>query len=78
MVGAMDFPHIIAENICSEMEARGIDKLQLVMDLGYKPETIERWLSGDRCVTAYGLFRIARYLGCTMEHLMDGCMEEEK
>lgn len=69
----MDIPHIVAENINNEMKARGIDKLQLVMDLNYKPETIDRWLKGDRCITAYGLFRVARYLGCTMEHLMHGC-----
>lgn len=68
----MDIARVLAANINAEMEARGIDRLQLVFDLGYRPETIERWLSGERCVTAYGLYKMSKYFGCTMEHLMAG------
>ena len=45
---------------------------QLAEEIGVSLDTISRWCSGRRQITSYGLYRVSRALGVSMEKLMKG------
>ena len=40
------------------------------IDVGWV--TMSKWVNGRRQITAYGLYRVSKVLGVTMEKLMEG------
>lgn len=49
-----------------------IRQKELAAQIGVTEQTMSNWITGVRPVTAYGLLRISRFLGVTMEQLMEG------
>ena len=57
-----------------KMQHRTLDGL--ADDIGVGHDTMSQWVNGRRQVTAYGLYRISKALGVTMEELMEGVEDE--
>ena len=49
---------------------------QLAEEIGVSHDTMSKWTNGRRQITSYGLYRVSRALGVTMERLMEGIEEE--
>lgn len=60
---------IIGENIVRVCREKGISFDSLCEKTGARPETMEKWLTGYRCITVYGLHRTAKAVDCTMDEL---------
>ena len=68
----------IGNNIRNLMQKNNMDSIDLANRLYPTPyATIVKWISGARQPTAYGLYRIAKVFGESMEKLMEG-IEDEK
>lgn len=63
---------IIGANIVRHANDRKVTFLQLANEMHVEEETLRRWLTGERMITAYGLVRAARALETTMEELTKG------
>lgn len=69
--------HATGDNIKHLCKRKGLT-LQILADrIGVSDCTMSNWINGHRQVTAYGLLRVSRVLGVTMEELMEG-VEDEK
>lgn len=63
----------IGTNIKILMKKNDMDFIDLANRLYPTPYTaIVKWVNGDRQPTAYGLYRIAKVFGVSMEKLMEG------
>ena len=65
----------IRENIIQVMREKDMDEIDLMTATGTSPATMQKWLSGTRIPTAYGLYRIAKALHVSMDSLMYGVEE---
>ena len=48
----------------------------LADEVGVGWVTMSKWINGRRQITAYGLYRVSKVLGVTMEKLMEGIEDE--
>ena len=48
----------------------------LANEIGVGHQTMSNWINGHRQITSYGLYRVSKVLGETMERLMEGIEDE--
>lgn len=65
---------IIGENIVAAAQDLGWTFSQLAKDMDVREETLQRWLTGERIITVFGLVRASRVLGVSMEKLTEGLL----
>lgn len=53
------------------MEAKGITAYRMAADLGFPQSTVSEWLSGAYSPKADKLLKIAKYLGVSVEELIE-------
>ena len=69
--------HAVGDNIKHLCKRKGLT-LQILADrIGVSDPTMSNWVNGHKQITAYGLLRVSRILGVSMEELMEG-IEDEK
>lgn len=61
---------VIAENIRSAANSKGMGPEKLAEVTGYKPETMQKYYSGVRQPKAFMLYKIAKALGHSMDWFM--------
>ena len=64
--------HATGDNIKHLCKRKGLTLGILADRIGVSDCTMSNWVNGHRQVTAYGLLRISKVLGVTMEELMEG------
>ena len=64
--------HAIGDNIKLYCRMKNITLLSLADSIGVGWVTMSKWVNGHRQITAYGLYRVSKVLGVTMEKLMEG------
>lgn len=69
---------IIGWNIQKELKKARMSAGQLSEKIGVTEKTMRNWISGDRQITAYALYRAATVLGCAMEDFMKGITAPER
>ena len=65
---------IVGENITAAAQDLGWTFPQLAKDMDTREETLQRWLTGERMITVFGLVRASRVLGVSMEALTKGLL----
>ena len=63
---------IVGKNITAAAVDFGWTFPQLARDMDVREETLQRWLTGERMITVFGLVRASRVLGVSMEALTKG------
>ena len=63
---------IVGKNITEAAVDLGWTFPQLARDMDVREETMQRWLTGERMITVFGLVRASRVLGVSMEALTKG------
>lgn len=63
---------IVGKNITAAAVDLGWTFPQLARDMDVREETLQRWLTGERMITVFGLVRASRVLGVSMEALTKG------
>lgn len=63
---------IVGKNITAAAVDLGWTFSQLAKDMDTREETLQRWLTGERMITVFGLVRASRVLGVSMEALTKG------
>ena len=63
---------IVGKNITAAAVDIGWTFPQLAKDMDVREETLQRWLTGERMITVFGLVRASRVLGVSMEALTKG------
>lgn len=63
---------IVGKNITATAVDLGWTFSQLAKDMDVREETLQRWLTGERMITVFGLVRASRVLGVSMEALTKG------
>lgn len=63
---------IVGKNITAAAVDLGWTFSQLAKDMDTREETLQRWLTGERMITVFGLVRASRVLGVSMETLTKG------
>ena len=64
--------HATGDNIKNLCKRKGLTLGILADRIGVSDCTMSNWVNGRRQITAYGLLRVSRVLGVTMEELMEG------
>ena len=64
--------HAIGDNIKLYCRMQNMTLHTLADDIGVGWVTMSKWVNGRRQITAYGLYRVSKVLGVTMEKLMEG------
>ena len=64
--------HATGDNIKHLCKRKGLTLGILADRIGVSDCTMSNWVNGRRQITAYGLLRVSRVLGVTMEELMEG------
>ena len=54
------------------LNARGMSVSDLANEIHVDEQTLQRWMDGRRQMTAYALYRTARYFNTTMDFLCEG------
>lgn len=68
--------HATGDNIKRLCKRKGLT-LQILADrIGVSDHTMSNWVNGHRQITAYGLLRVSRILGVSIEELMEGIDDE--
>ena len=65
---------IVGKNITAAALDLGWTFSQLAKDMDVREETLQRWLTGERMITVFGLVRASRVLGVSMEALTKGLL----
>jgi plasmid maintenance system antidote protein VapI len=65
---------IVGKNIVAAAQDLGWTFPQLAKDMDVREETLQRWLTGERMITVFGLVRASRVLGVSMEALTKGLL----
>ena len=65
---------IIGKNIVAAAQDLGWTFSRLAKDMDVREETLQRWLTGERMITVFGLVRASRVLGVSMEKLTEGLL----
>lgn len=63
---------IVGKNITAAAVDLGWTFTQLSKDMNVREETLQKWLTGERMITVFGLVRASRVLGVSMERLTKG------
>ena len=63
---------IVGKNITAAAVDHGWTFTQLSKDMNVREETLQKWLTGERMITVFGLVRASRVLGVSMERLTKG------
>ena len=63
---------IVGKNIVAAAQDLGWTFPQLSKDMNVREETLQKWLTGERMITVFGLVRASRVLGVSMERLTKG------
>lgn len=63
---------IVGKNITAAAVDLGWTFTQLSKDMNVREETLQKWLTGERMITVFGLVRASRVLGVSMEALTKG------
>ena len=66
---------MVGRNISEKLLASGTAPYALLGAVGMKEENLVKVLAGMKMPNAYTLYRMARFLGCTMDELMEGVDE---
>ena len=66
---------VIGENIRKRIDEKGLLMREVAAEVNVLEHTFFGWMRGERQPSAYALYRLARYFGCTMEDLMEGVEE---
>lgn len=64
--------HAIGDNIRLYCRMQNTTLHALADDIGVSWVTMSKWVNGRRQITAYGLYRVSKVLGVSMERLMEG------
>lgn len=67
----------VGNNIHRLLKINGITQKRLAEELGVTVATASRWVSGERLPSVYALYRASKYLGVTMETLVEGIEGKE-
>lgn len=65
---------IVGKNITAAAVDLGWTFTQLSKDMNVREETLQKWLTGERMITVFGLVRASRVLGVSMEALTKGLL----
>lgn len=65
---------IVGKNITAAAVYLGWTFPQLARNMDVREETLQRWLTGERMITVFGLVRASRVLGVSMEALTKGLL----
>jgi len=68
--------YAMGDNIAIRLRKQHRTQKEMCEALGYNYYTLSAQLNGHNKMSAYQLYRIAKYLGCTMDELMDGVDDE--
>lgn len=68
--------HATGDNIKHLCKRKELTLKILADRIGVSDHTMSNWVNGHRQITAYGLLRVSRVLGTTMEKLMEGIEDE--
>lgn len=63
---------IVGKNITAAAVDLGWTFTQLSKNMNVREETLQKWLTGERMITVFGLVRASRVLGVSMEALTKG------
>ena len=64
--------YAIGDNIRLYCRMKNTTLHALADDIGVSWVTMSQWVNGRRQITAYGLYRVSKVLGVSMEKLMEG------
>ena len=71
--GNMDSKAVhIANNIMVACIRKGMMFDGLCEESKTPPDVMKKWLTGKRCISVYGLYRVAKALNCTADSLLKG------
>lgn len=54
----------------------GTTQAAVARELNVTPAAVHRWYSGERIPTLYAGYRLCKFLGITVEQLMEGVVDE--
>lgn len=67
-----------AENLLNLLEQKNLKKSDLSKSIGLPDQTVRNWFGRESIPAADVCFKVAKYLGVTMEYLITGESEEPK
>lgn len=62
----------LGNNISRRLREQHKTQRQMAKDLGISEHMMSDYVNGESAPHVYKLLKIARYLGCTMDELMEG------
>ena len=68
--------YAVGKNIKLLCRMKNMTLDQLAEEIGVSHDTISRWCSGRRQITVYGLYRVSKVLGVSMNRLSEGIEDE--
>ena len=68
--------YAIGDNIKFYCKLKNLTLHTLAEEIGVSWVTMSKWVNGRRQITAYGLYRVSKVLGVSMERLMEGIEDE--
>lgn len=71
-MAANPIAQVIGKNIVQVAVQNGITLPHLASLLNVPPQTLRRWLTGERVITVYALVRVSRVLEVPLEQLVNG------
>ena len=71
-MAANPIAQVIGKNIVQVAVQNGITLPHLAELINVPPQTLRRWLTGERMITVYALVRVSRVLQVPLERLVDG------
>lgn len=66
----------LGQNIVAQLQKIGRSSTWLARQTKKADDTILRYITGRRVPTAIALYRISLAIGCTMEELMEGVLDD--
>ena len=64
--------YAVGRNIKLYCRMKNMTLHELADEVGVGWVTMSKWINGRRQITAYGLYRVSKVLGVSMEQLMEG------
>lgn len=71
-MAANPIAQVIGKNIVQVAVQNGISLPRLSAMVNVPPQTLRRWLTGERVITVYALVRVSRALEVPLEQLVNG------
>lgn len=66
----------VGKNIKLLCKMKNMTLDQLAEEIGVSRDTMSRWCNGHRQITVYGLYRVSKVLGVSMNRLSEGIEDE--